>query len=66
MNFAIDLAASRLPGIKLPAETLKDRAGLIRRVAPDSLSAATQSAVAQAEGNQAVALLLAAPEFNRR
>ena len=66
MNFAIDLAANRLPGTKLPAETLKDRAGLIRRIAPDSLSPATQSALAQAEGNQAVALLLAAPEFNRR
>jgi hypothetical protein len=55
-----------LPGAKVPVETLKNRDGLIRRIAPDSLSPATQAALAETEGNQAIALLLAAPEFQRR
>jgi len=66
MNFASDLVANRLPETNVAAETLKDRDGLIRRIAPDSLSPATQAALAQADGNQAIALLLAAPEFQRR
>jgi len=66
MNFAADLLSNRLPGTKVAAETLTQRDGLIRRIAPDSLSAATQAALAQAEGDQAIALLLAAPEFQRR
>jgi hypothetical protein len=66
MNFVTDLVANRLPGAKVPVETLKNRDGLIRRIAPDSLSPATQAALAETEGNQAIALLLAAPEFQRR
>ena len=66
MNFATDLLSNRLPGTKVAAGTLSQRDELIRRIAPDSLSAATQAALAQAEGDQAVALLLAAPEFQRR
>jgi len=66
MNFASDLVANRLPETNVAAETLKDRDGLIRRIAPDSLSPATQAALTQADGNQAIALLLAAPEFQRR
>jgi len=66
MNFVSDLVSNRLPGTKVSPETLKNRDGLIRRIAPDSLSPATQAVLAEAEGNQAVALLLAAPEFQRR
>ena len=66
MNFVSDLVSNRLPGTKISPETLKNRDGLIRRIAPDSLSPATQAVLAEAEGNQAVALLLAAPEFQRR
>jgi len=66
MNFVSDLVSNRLPGTKASPETLKNRDGLIRRIAPDSLSPATQAVLAEAEGNQAVALLLAAPEFQRR
>jgi uncharacterized protein (DUF1800 family) len=66
MNFVTDLVANRLPGAKVPVETLKNRDGLIRRIAPDSLSPATQAALAETEGNQSIALLLAAPEFQRR
>jgi len=66
MNFATDLVANRLPGTKVAADTLQDRDGLIRRIAPDSLSPATQAVLAEAGGTQAIALLLAAPEFQRR
>ena len=66
MNFATDLVANRLPGAKVAPETLQDRDGLIRRIAPDSLSPATQAVLAESDGTQATALLLAAPEFQRR
>ena len=66
MNFVADLLSNRLPGTNVPMETLKNRDGLVRRIAPDSLSQATQTVLAEAEGNQAIALLLAAPEFQRR
>lgn len=66
MNFVSDLVANRLPGTKVPLETLNNRDGLIRRIAPDSLSPATQAALTESAGNQAIALLLAAPEFQRR
>ena len=66
MNFVSDLLANRLPGTKVPMETLKNRDGLVRRIAPDSLSPATQTALAETDGSQAIALLLAAPEFQRR
>ncbi len=66
MNFVADLLSNRLPGTNVPMETLKNRDSLVRRIAPDSLSQATQTVLAEAEGNQAIALLLAAPEFQRR
>lgn len=66
MNFASDLVSNRLPGTKVPGEILKNRDGLIRRIAPDSISPATQAVLAEAESSQAIALLLAAPEFQRR
>lgn len=66
INFATELAANRLPGVKVAPATLTDRDGLIRRVAAGALSPATQAAMADADGTQALALLLAAPEFQRR
>jgi uncharacterized protein (DUF1800 family) len=66
MNFAADLVSNRLPGTKVAMDTLRDRDGLVRRIAPQSLSAETQAVLDGADGNQAVALLLAAPEFQRR
>ncbi len=66
MNFVADLLSNRLPGTNVPMETLKNRDSLVSRIAPDSLSQATQTVLAEAEGNQAIALLLAAPEFQRR
>ncbi len=66
MNFATDLVANRLPGAKCADATLNNRDELISRIAPDSLSPATQAALAETEGHQAIALLLAAPEFQRR
>ena len=66
MNFVADLMSHRLPGTKVPLETLKDRDGLIRRIAPESLSPETQAVLAESDSNQAITLLLAAPEFQRR
>lgn len=66
MNFVADLIANRLPGAKVPMATLNNRDELVRRIAPDSLSPATQAALAETAGHQAIALLLAAPEFQRR
>jgi uncharacterized protein (DUF1800 family) len=66
MNFVADLVANRLPGAKVPMATLNNRDELVGRIAPNSLSPATQAALAETEGHQAIALLLAAPEFQRR
>ena len=66
INFATDLAANKLPGSRLRSEMANNPQGLARLIAPEGLSPATQAAVAEAKANDAVALLLAAPEFQRR
>jgi uncharacterized protein (DUF1800 family) len=66
MNFAIDLVANRIPGSHVKLAALGDKDALSRLIAPDALAPATRSALAETEGGQAVALLLAAPEFQRR
>jgi len=66
MNFATDLIANRIPGSRIKLEALGDKDALARLIAPDSLSTATRSALAETEGSQAIALLMAAPEFQRR
>jgi uncharacterized protein (DUF1800 family) len=63
MNFAADLVANRIPGSRV---RLGDRDSLARLIAPDALSPTTRSALAETEGSQAIALLMAAPEFQRR
>ena len=66
MNFAADLAADRLEGARIEPALLQDPGALARLIAPDSLSAATRAALAETDGADAIALLLAAPEFQRR
>ena len=66
MNFATDLVANRIPGSRLRLEALGDKDSFVPLIAPDSLSTATRSALAETEGSQAIALLMAAPEFQRR
>ena len=66
MNFATDLITNRIPGSRLKLEALGDKDAFARLIAPDSLSTATRSALAETEGSQAITLLMAAPEFQRR
>ncbi|HKY08111.1 MAG TPA: DUF1800 domain-containing protein [Candidatus Binatia bacterium] len=66
MNFAADLVANRLNGVRIPAGTAGDVKAFISLIAPDSLSATTSTALAEAAGTDALALLLASPEFQRR
>jgi uncharacterized protein (DUF1800 family) len=66
INFASDLVANRIPGARGRPEALSDKDAVARLVAPDALSPETRSVLAEAQGSQAVGLLLAAPEFQRR
>jgi uncharacterized protein (DUF1800 family) len=66
MNFASDLVANRLPGARVRSDAVGGADAVARLISPDSLSAATRAALAETEGRDAVALLLAAPEFQRR
>src|SRR5262245_29485478 len=66
MNFAIDLVANRIPGSRVRAEVLGDKDSFARLIAPDALSVGTRSALAETQDSEAFALLLAAPEFQRR
>jgi uncharacterized protein (DUF1800 family) len=66
MNFAADLVSNRLDGARVRPDNLQDIQGLIRVIAPDSLSPATRTALAETDAREAPALLLAAPEFQRR
>ena len=66
MNFASDLAANRLPGSRVRSDALGGADAVARLIAPDSLSPATRAALAETKEREALALLLAAPEFQRR
>jgi uncharacterized protein (DUF1800 family) len=66
MNFAADLVGNRLDGARVSPNALRDTQALVRLIAPDSLSPVTRQAVAEADEKEAPALLLAAPEFQRR
>jgi len=66
MNFASDLVANRLDGARVQTQSAPDVQAFIRLIAPDSLSTATQAALAETTGSDTLALLLAAPEFQRR
>jgi uncharacterized protein (DUF1800 family) len=66
MNFAADLVSNRLPGSRVAPEALKNKAAFLRLVAPDGPSTATRAAIAERDGPQAIAIAMAAPEFQRR
>jgi uncharacterized protein (DUF1800 family) len=66
MNFASDLVANRLDGARVQTQSAPDVQAFIRLIAPNSISTATQAALAETTGSDALALLLAAPEFQRR
>jgi uncharacterized protein (DUF1800 family) len=66
INFVSDLVGNRLPGSRVHKEAVGDPQVLTGLIAPDSVSPATRAAVSEAEGAESVALLLAAPEFQRR
>jgi uncharacterized protein (DUF1800 family) len=66
MNFASDLTSDRIAGSRLPPGQSSDAATFASVFAPDGLSQATRAALSGTEGRQAVALLMAAPEFQRR
>jgi uncharacterized protein (DUF1800 family) len=66
MNFAADLVGNRVDGARVQSTALRDTQQFVRLIAPDSLSSATRAALAESEGPEALALLLAAPEFQRR
>jgi|SRR5262245_38293944 len=66
MNFAADLVSNRLPGSRVTKEIAGNAERLAQLIAPDSLSASTRAALGETSGSDVVALLLAAPEFQRR
>src|SRR5688572_323296 len=66
MNFAADLVGNRLDGARLQTQSAPDVQTFIRLIAPDSLSTATRAALAETTGSDMLAVLLAAPEFQRR
>jgi len=66
MNFVSDLVANRLPGSRVLSDAVGSADAVARLIAPDSLSSATRAALAETKEREAVALLLAAPEFQRR
>jgi uncharacterized protein (DUF1800 family) len=66
MNFASDLVSQRLPGARVNRERVSDADAFARLIAPDGLSRSTRAALGNAQGAAAVALVMAAPEFQRR
>lgn len=66
MNFASDLVANRIPGARVRAENVGDVNAFARFVAPGGLNDNTLAALRTLDGSQAVAFLMAAPEFQRR
>jgi hypothetical protein len=66
INFAGDLVDSRIPGSRVRPELIQDKESIARLIAPEGLPEATRSALAEARGPQSIALLLGAPEFQRR
>jgi hypothetical protein len=66
IKFAADLVGNRLDGARVQSTAWRDTQPFVRLIAPDSLSSATRAALAETEGPDALALLLATPEFQRR
>jgi uncharacterized protein (DUF1800 family) len=66
VNFATDLISNRIPRSRVSEDAIRDPDAFVRLVAPESLSPATRAALAETDGKHAIALLMAAPEFQRR
>lgn len=66
INFVSDLVSNRLNGTRVNPQIATETEKLANLSAPGMLSAATRQALAQANGTDAAAMLLAAPEFQRR
>jgi uncharacterized protein (DUF1800 family) len=66
MNFATDLVTHRLDGARVDPSISRDIPTFVRLVAPNGLSPTTKTVLAEAGDKDALALLLAAPEFQRR
>jgi uncharacterized protein (DUF1800 family) len=66
MNFAAELITNRINGARVGDETVNNPQPIIRLIASDSLSAEIQAAMSELTGSDGLALLLAAPEFQRR
>ena len=66
INFVSDLVSNRLPGSRIRKDTAGELDSMIGLIAPDSISPATRAAMNGVSGAESLALLLAAPEFQRR
>jgi uncharacterized protein (DUF1800 family) len=66
INFVSDLVSNRLPGSRIRKDIVGELDSMIGLIAPDSISPATRAAMNEASGAESLALLLAAPEFQRR
>jgi uncharacterized protein (DUF1800 family) len=66
MNFVSDLVGNRLPGSRVQKDAVGDPESIVPLIAPDAISPATRAALNENKGAESVALLLAAPEFQRR
>lgn len=66
INFVADLIANRLNGTRVNRQIVAETERLANLIAPGALSATTREALAQAKDTEATAMLLAAPEFQRR
>ncbi|MGH7871908.1 MAG: DUF1800 domain-containing protein [Candidatus Binatia bacterium] len=66
MNFAADLVANRLAGARIDPSIFRDTSRLVGLVAPNGLAPITKTVLAEAGDKDALALLFATPEFQRR
>ncbi len=66
MNFAADLVSNRLPGSRVNSTVFEGKEAFLHLIAPEGFSPVTRSVLADSLGEQAFALAIAAPEFQRR
>jgi len=66
INFVSDLASNRIAGTQVRLAPVGEMSSLIPLVAPEGLSPSTRAAVSAVDAPQNYAVLLAAPEFQRR
>jgi uncharacterized protein (DUF1800 family) len=67
MDFVLDLTSDRIPGTKIRlTDPSKSTQTIMRLVAPEGLTPSTRAALGEANDSSKYALLLAAPEFQRR